>query len=253
MIVVLASAHDAKARAIVAAWAPAGARLCTPGDLSTPGWRHRVGEPNDSTAVIGGEHVPATAITGVLTRLPAIAANELTHIAAADRDYVASEITAFLIAFLAALPCPMLNRPSASALSGPAWRQEQWLRAAVRCGIPVLPRCRTIRLAHGSSDRAASEGIPGGDGLDAPPERAVEAAVEVTVVGDRIFGASEALLSDWAAALASAGGVGALGLGFAQCASGHALAWADPAPELLSLDRLDAARDFLTGASARAS
>jgi hypothetical protein len=81
----------------------------------------------------------------------------------------------------------------------------------------------------------------------------VAAAIEVTVVGDRVFGASEALLADWAGALASAGGVRALGLGFAQCASGHALAWADPAPELLSPDRLDAAREFLTGASARRS
>src|SRR5579864_5186086 len=105
MIVVLASAHDVNARAIVAAWAPVRARLCTPADLSTPGWRHRVGEPKEATAVIGGERIPATAITGVLTRLPAVAADELAHIAAADRDYVASEMTAFLIAFLAALPC----------------------------------------------------------------------------------------------------------------------------------------------------
>jgi hypothetical protein len=242
MIVVLASAHDSKARSLVAAWAPADARLCTPADLSTPGWRHRVGEPNEATAVIGGEPVPATAITGVLTRLPAVAANELAHIAAADRDYVACEMTAFLISFLAALPCPMLNRPSASALSGPSWRQEQWLRAAVRCGIPVLPRSRAIRLGHGST------------GLDAPAERAVEAAIEVTVIGDRVFGASEALLADWACALAAAGGVGVLGLGFARRASGgHALAWADPAPELLSRDRLDAARDFLTGTVAQGS
>lgn len=242
MIVVLASAHDTKARAIVAAWAPAGARLCTPADLSTPGWRQCVGEPNDAIAVIGGEHVPAAAITGVLTRIPAVAANELTHIAAADRTYVASEMTAFLIAFLAALPCPMLNRPTAGALSGPAWRQEQWLRAAVRCGIPVLPRYRAMRLGHGSS------------GLHDRVEHAVEAAIEVTVVGYRVFGAPEVLLADWARALAAAGGVGALRLGFAQRASGgHALAWVDPAPELVSRDRLDAARDFLTGAVARGS
>jgi hypothetical protein len=227
MIVVLASTHDAKARAIVAAWASAGARLCTPADLSTPGWRHRVGEPKEATAVIGGEHVPATAITGVLTRLPVVAADELARIAAADRDYVANEMTAFLVAFLAALPCPMLNRPSAGALSGPAWRQEQWLRAAARCGIPVLPRYRAVHP-------------------DAPAERAAEAAVEVTIVGDRVFGASEALLVGWAGALAAAGGVGTLSLGFVQRASDYALAWVDPAPELLSRDRLDAARDFLT-------
>lgn len=225
-MLVVFGVQDATAQAIVTAWAPWGVALCTPADLSIPGWRHRVGVPESGAAVIAGQVLPTAAITGVLTRMPAVQPEMLVHIDTADRDYVASEMTAFLIAFLSALPCRVLNRPSAGALSGPAWRPEQWIRAAARVGIPVRTRQRSVRL-------------------NTPAETEVDVAVELTVIGHRVFGAVEAPLAGWARSLAQAAGVGLLGLGFTRQASGFALATVDPSPDLNAPDRLDAAREFL--------
>jgi hypothetical protein len=177
--------------------------------------------------VLAGRLLPAAEITGVLTRFPAVQAEMLAHIATDDRDYVAAEMTAFLIAFVSALPCRMLNRPSAGSLCGPAWRPEQWIRAATRAGIPVRPRRRNVRL-------------------NAPAEPEAEVSTELTVIGDIVFGAAEAPhLSGWARLLAQAAGVGLLSLGFTQQAGGFALARVNPLPELDTSERLDAAREFL--------
>jgi hypothetical protein len=226
MLVILCSAHDSTARSVVEAWAPRGAALCTPADLSTPGWRYSAGKPDEGAAVVAGQIVPVQAITGVLTRLPAIHPDMLPHIHAADRDYVAGEMTAFLIAFLSALPCRLLNRPTAGSLLGPAWRPEQWTRAATKAGIPVRPIRRSVRLSALS-----------------PPES--EIAAEVTLIGDRIFGDGEPSMAAWAHSLAHAAGVGMLTLGFARYGSGLALAGVDPMPDLNSHEKIDAAREFL--------
>jgi hypothetical protein len=234
MLIVLASAHDAPARAIAEAWAPWGGALCTPADLSIPGWRFRVGAPAESAAVVSGRVVPVAAIAGVLTRLSAISPEDLPHIAASDRDYVAAEMTAFLIAFLSALPCKALNRPSAGALSGPAWRPEQWIRLAARAGIPVVARHRRV-------------------GRDMAPAVEPETATEAMLIGDRVFGAQAPLLADWARALAREAGVDLLRLGFARQGGGYALAGVNPWPDLASPQASEAARDFLLGGGGRAS
>ena len=147
---------------------PGAPRCGTPADPSTSGWRYSAGKPDEGAAVLAGQIVPVSTITGVLTRLPAIHADMLPHIHAADRDYVASEMTAFLIAFLSSLPCRLLNRPTAGSLLGPAWRPEQWTRTAAKAGIPVRPIHRSVRLSALST--------PGS-----------EIAAEVTVIGDRIL------------------------------------------------------------------
>ncbi len=165
MILVIAHAGDAIARRLATAW---GARLITPRDLSTRGWRHfPVGGGDDVLGLAGGL-VPAAAVRGVLTRLGAVTAADLAHIAVEDRDYVAAEMTAFLLSLLRALRCPVLNRPTASSLMGPGWTAPRWRAAAVAAGLGVAP-----------------EGTRG------------EA---VTVVGDRSFGSAR--LAGAAAALA---------------------------------------------------
>jgi hypothetical protein len=226
MLVILSSAHDSTARSVAEAWAPWGAALCTPADLSTSGWRYSAGKPDEGAAVVAGQIVPVSTITGVLTRLPAIHAVMLPHIHAADRDYVASEMTAFLIAFLSSLPCRLLNRPTAGSLLGPAWRPEQWTRTAAKAGIPVRPIHRSVRLSALSTSES-------------------EIVAEVTVIGDRILGGVEPSLAAWAHSLAQAAGVGMLTLGFALYGSGLALASANPMPDLNSHEKIDAAREFL--------
>src|SRR5689334_3165689 len=140
MIVVVASSLDGASKQIVDRWSSNNATMCTCEDLSTEGWRHYLGSKHGlSTAVIGRRKVKYDDITGVLVRRPWIFEQELGHVSISDRSYVAAEMNAFLISWLSSLTCPILNRPSAMSLSGPNWRQEQWVQAAAILGIPVNP------------------------------------------------------------------------------------------------------------------
>jgi len=144
MFVVRAEGGDAPAQRLVASW-PGEAGLLTCRDLSRPGWRFPAGPErgraggDGGTAVIGGRSVPAAALAGVLVRLPCAFERELGVIAAGDRSYVASEMTAFLSAWLSDLSCPVFNRPSPVHLMGPSWSEEGWRWAAARLGIRTTP------------------------------------------------------------------------------------------------------------------
>lgn len=135
MIAVLGSELDGAARGLVDAWSDAGAVLLSARDLCTRGWTFHAPSGHDGAFVAGGVRRPAAALRGVVVRRPAVAAEELPWIAAEDRQYVATEINAFLVAWLSALPCPVLNRPTATSLCGPAWSQTYWQVAAARAGV----------------------------------------------------------------------------------------------------------------------
>lgn len=134
MLVVLGSSLDRSATALVEAWSTAGARLLSAEDLSRVGWAFRVAAPGTGAAVIGGELVRVSQVRGVVTRRPAVLAEELTAIEPADRAYLAAEMNAFLVAWLSALPCPVLNRPTPRSLNGPAWTALHWAAAAAEVG-----------------------------------------------------------------------------------------------------------------------
>src|SRR5262249_26018668 len=73
-----------------------------------------------------------------LVRLPYVPVEELGHIVAEDRTYVAREMTALLTAWLTELPCQVVNRPSAACLAGPGWSADRWRHVARGLGIPVV-------------------------------------------------------------------------------------------------------------------
>src|SRR6185312_5009593 len=136
MLLAVASGYDRSA----AAWAARhGAALLTPADLSVAGWRYHAGISGPNTAVVGGEVITVDALDGVLTRLPYVSPVELGHIVETDQEYVAAEMTAFLLAWLSRLPCPVINRPTSSWLCGPAWPPERWVWTAARLGLHVRP------------------------------------------------------------------------------------------------------------------
>lgn len=135
VLAVLGSSLDPSATVLVEAWSAAGAVLLSAEDLSRPGWAFRVAEPDAGVAVIGGERVPVSEIQAVVTRRPAVLAQELTAIEPTDRAYLAAEMNAFLVAWLSALPCPVLNRPTPRSLSGPAWTALHWAAAAAEVGV----------------------------------------------------------------------------------------------------------------------
>ena len=135
MLAVLGSSLDRSATALVEAWSTAGAMLLSAEDLSRAGWAFRVAAPGAGAAVIGGERVRVSQIRAVVTRRPAVLAEELTAIEPADRAYLAAEMNAFLVAWLSALPCPVLNRPTPRSLNGPAWTALHWAAAAAEVGV----------------------------------------------------------------------------------------------------------------------
>ena len=79
---------------------------------------------------------PYPICTGYSRGRPAVIPEELPWIDVADRSYVAAEINAFLVAWLASLPCPVVNRPTPRSLCGPGWDRLHWKAAAARVGAP---------------------------------------------------------------------------------------------------------------------
>jgi hypothetical protein len=175
VLLIVGSRYDQVARDLAMAWAPHAA-LLTCEDLSSPGWRYYLTDRAGSRAVVAGDIVPESEIHGVVVRRLAVLANELVHIAAADREYAAVEMHAFLFSWLSNLSCPVLNPPSGTSLCGPDWRPLQWIRAARRAGLDtetvrcLVPAPRT-REAH-TLDPAASP-------------------IEVHLVGEQCFGAPD--------------------------------------------------------------
>jgi hypothetical protein len=224
VLVVVASRLDEGAEKLVARCADA--RVLTCEDLSVAGWRHHPGDPTISTAVIGGEVVPAAGIGGVLIRRARVLEWELDHMVPQDRAYVAAEMTAFLRSWLSDLTCPVLNRPTPNCLSGPGWCREQWVRVAARLGVPFRP----VRWRVGSTAE-----IPGD-----------EPVVTATVVGGRCLGATDRASAGWALRLARAAGVDLLDVHFGEAGTGLELLGADPWPDVSSPEVADAVLGYLS-------
>jgi hypothetical protein len=212
VLVVVASNLDPAARDLVAAWSQADAALISAEDLSTAGWNFQVADPGRGTAVVDSRRVPVRELRAVLTRRPAVVAEELAWIDPADRTYVAAEINAFLLAWLCALPCPVVNLPTSRCLVGPAWPPLHWAVAAARAGV------------HWVTD-------------------ATGAAHDVVVCGENCIGAASPTEATVARTLALAAGVELLGVRF----SAQGVCAATPSPRLDDEDVRAALLDHLLG------
>jgi hypothetical protein len=230
LILVVAGRHDRRARSLVERWSGSGANLLTCEDLSVAGWRYTLNDPENSTVVIGAQSIAADEIAGVLTRLPYVPERELFRIAREDRRYVAAEMTAFLRSWLSTLPCPVLNRPVPTSLSGPGWCHEQWVHAAARLAIPV----RTVRrrIAFRADAREAEPVTPN---------------ATVTVVGERCLGTANSVLAAQARRLARAARVDLLSVRFGGSEDELKLIGADAWPDTSSPEVADAILEYLTG------
>lgn len=233
LIVIFASRNDTDAARLAERWKTHNACLLTCDDLSVRGWRYHLGAERSSKAVVGGRIVPVEAIDGVLVRWPGVFPQELIQIAEADRDYVAAEMMAFMVAWLSSLECPVVNRPSPVSLLGPPWRPEQWAYAAARRGIPVRPVHRRVAFNRG-------------EGADESPF----GPAEVTVVGGRCFGVAAEELHAQARCLAEAAGVSLLRVSFSGLEAGSYFVGADLRPDINSSEIADAVLTLLLGSRA---
>jgi len=226
-LLIIASARDDVARQLSLTWEDAGARLLLPRDLSRPGWRYQPGQIESSIAVANGELLSATQISGVLTRLGGVTADELVEITPADRAYVAQEMNAFLVAWLSALRCPVLNRPGVTSLSGPNWRPEQWVYSAAQAGIPVVPARRRVPY----------------DGSPLSPPSAP--AFTVTVVGKHCFGSGDRILQDYARRIARRANLQLLAVTFAGRGKDARFVSANLWPDISAPELASAVHDYL--------
>jgi hypothetical protein len=141
-VVILADRADTGAR-LLAADIGDRAVVATPADLSRPGWTYRP-EPRRRQAMTVDGPITVDDIAVVVTRLTAVFDMHVMHVVPADRGYVAAEMTAFLRAWLDGLAIPVVDPPSTTSLSGPAWTLEQWAQQSARVGVPFVPIRRTI-------------------------------------------------------------------------------------------------------------
>jgi len=192
---VIASVVDEAARSLVDRFARGAATLLTPHDLSVAGTRVSAGAFSDGILATREGVVRFDQVTGVVTLIPCVYPEELVHITKENRTYVASEMTAFLSYVLAELPCPKLNAPTTTCLSGPGWQQEHWVTLAHRSRIPVAAVTRRSR-------RLPREEVP------------ELAATTLTVVGDRVVGSRDEVLGACATRLARAAGLDLLRMSF---------------------------------------
>jgi hypothetical protein len=230
LIVVVASSLSGAARSTIRRWGVDRAAVLTCDDLSTPGWRQYEARDGPNVAVIGGRTVPRGDISGVITCLPSVSELELLHIASADRAYVAAEMTAFLLAWLSTLRCPVVNRPSPVSLTGPFWRREQWVSAAEGVGLPVVPVRRRVSLRQ-------------------DPEPGLPQGATVTAVGGRTVGDAHPEVRDRVRSLAETTGVDVLTVRLTDPGPHAAFISADPTPNLTSEETADQILEYVESVS----
>ena len=228
MIVIVANGRNCLAHELAERWAPWDAAVLTAQDLSIAGWS--LGDGADDRVVVDQRRISERDISAVLTLAPSIFEKDLGHIAVEDRSYVAAEMTATLTFWLSRLRCPVLNRPTASRLAGPAWTQEKWVRVAYQAGLPV----QSVRQTSMPDEPAAE--------LEAP-----SSPVTLTVIGDRVLGSDDLRLQQDARCLARAAAVELLAVRFTNAGCGPCFAGADVFPDLSADAVASAVLQYLRG------
>jgi hypothetical protein len=269
VLLILASPGDVEAHALAAAWSSYQAAVVTWSDLSRAGWCYtshcadaaawNIG--GSASCCVGGRVVPASDIEAVLTRAATVDPADLVEIAEHDREYVAAEMHAFLVAWLTALGGRVVNRPTPRSLRGPHWPAEVWVHLAASISIPTRPTHRHLdplreSVAHRAPDPASPRcGDSAGDrlptaahGMDAhavADRLAAQNCSTLTVVGERAFGDGHVNLKHHALALAHAAAADLLSVTFDGRDASARLVSADPKPALADDEVVDAVRLYL--------
>jgi hypothetical protein len=129
---------------------------------------------------VGGEEVDA-----VVTALPWVRPYDLPHVVEDDREYVAQEMTSFLLAWLEELDCPIVDRATSLSPAGCGRSAFEWAAIAASVRVGADPRWSGPTIA-------------------------------VTVVGGRAVGAVPFMLAEAAEAVALAAACSLVTLRFAR-------------------------------------
>jgi hypothetical protein len=258
VLLILASPGDVEAHGLAAAWSSSQAAVVTWSDLSCPGWcytansgdapSYSIGRSAAAVAAscsVGGRVLPAADIDAILTRAATVDPADLVDIAEHDRDYVAAEMHAFLVAWLSALGGRVVNRPTPRSLLGPLWPAEVWVHRAASLSIPVTPTHRRVDPLPAGADPSTGDSASAWLVDLAREPHLSESWSAVTVVGERAFGEGHVTLKHHALALAQAVGTDLLSVTFDGREATARLVTADPQPTLHDEAVVEAVRRYL--------
>lgn len=110
------------------------------------------GEVSASVRLVNGNTIGHQDIRGAINLISAPPTRHLSRVAVEDRDYMAQEMTAIMAAWIAALPCVVLNRSTATSLSGEFHQDIVWQHLALRAGLPLVSQTDSERGATRYND-----------------------------------------------------------------------------------------------------
>lgn len=146
MILILCSARDTSALAMRASLAAASAApvdaVTTMELVTAPRLAQALGAEGCRNALTLRRLGPIDPrlLRGVLNRIDTLPEAHLMAMEASERHYVLQELQAVLASWLRALPCPVVNRPTAASLAGPTYHEAVWRHMAATAGLPVSER-----------------------------------------------------------------------------------------------------------------
>lgn len=125
--------------------------LWTPLDLRSFVWNHHLTVDGVTTTITGAgtRSIASDELCGVLNRLPSTPQPPPSRILDADRRYAEEELFAFHLSWLAALGCPVVNRPSPRGLCGTVIEAFELRVLAARRSLPVVAMQESSRRPPG--------------------------------------------------------------------------------------------------------
>ena len=143
MILFLCSPNDVSARNFVAALHHhynVKAQIITAQELIyAPAMEHSLNGQDFISSVTLKTHgtLDSDSITSVVNRLEWLPDAHLARANATDRSYIQQELQAIWSSWISALPCPVINRPTAISMSGPTFHPAVWQHYAALAGLPT--------------------------------------------------------------------------------------------------------------------
>ena len=168
-----------------------------------------------------GRRISSTELSGVLNRLQTVPAGQLGRAAASERTYAQAELEALHVSWLAALECPVINRPKPHGLCG-AYRSDlEWTMLAAQAGLPVGSNLDNLHQPVG--DRS---------GAERPGAHHSKTVLSLVVVDDEVTGSPvPPPLVDAARRLRETSGERAIGITLHLSASGPVFESATAVPD----------------------
>ncbi len=116
------------------------AKIITPQELVyAPAMEHFLDGHHVTSSVTTNTHgtLDNTSMTAVVNRLSWLPDAHLATVNTTDRGYIQQELQAIWSSWISALPCLVINRPTATSMSGSTFHHAIWQHYAALTGLPT--------------------------------------------------------------------------------------------------------------------